>query len=463
MKAAAVGRILADYAWWAGRRVSSGGPRPSNGPISVDAHRLKVRALQRTLETARPPLRTWRNRIGHSTRSPNRFDGTWVDITTLNDVVEVDAGQRTVIVEPLVTMEGLLRVTAPLGLRPAVVPEFSQMTVGGSIQGLAGESTSHREGLFHESLEWMELLLPDGRLVVVSPEEDPDLWRDLPGSYGTLAIVTLVKLRLVEMPPFVELRYDHMDVAGFVRAVHASSEWEFMDAICGAQDRCIVMRGRGVSRPTGRVYAPGHLSPWFDQHVGSHRDGEREAIPAVDYLFRYDRGAFFVASSKLGSAWWSRAAFGSYATAENLYRLRRLSSSSTRIVQDVGIPIDRFESFVRRLRSEIVTTGEPLWLCPIRQGSDVLFGPPRQTSINVGIYNRSGEEPGAFVEMNRAIERLTREHGGFKVLYAANYYTEGEFWSIYDREAYQRARRRCGADGRLEDIFQKLSPGAASS
>ncbi|KEF56937.1 uncharacterized protein A1O9_07127 [Exophiala aquamarina CBS 119918] len=39
--------------------------------------------------------------------------------------------------------------------------------------------------------------------------------------------------------------------------------------------------------------------------------------------------------------------------------------------------------------------------------------------------------------------------------YADTFYTEEEFWAIYDREGYQKLRRKYGAES-LPDVYQKV-------
>jgi hypothetical protein len=46
------------------------------------------------------------------------------------------------------SMEQMVDALLPLGLMPAVVPEFKGITIGGSLQGLAAESTSFKYGIF---------------------------------------------------------------------------------------------------------------------------------------------------------------------------------------------------------------------------------------------------------------------------------------------------------------------------
>lgn len=67
-----------------------------------------------------------------------------------------------------------------------------------------------------------------------------------------------------------------------------------------------------------------------------------------------------------------------------------------------------------------------------------------------------------FISQNRQIERKVHELSGLKCLYAHAYYTEDEFWDIYDRKSYDALRGKYHASS-LPTIYDKvkadISPG----
>ena len=82
---------------------------------------------------------------------------------------------------------------------------------------------------------------------------------------------------------------------------------------------------------------------------------------------------------------------------------------------------------------------------------------PRGTlSINFGFWDtvrsREPREPG-FV--NRKIERKTEALGGIKSLYSDSYFGEDEFWSIYNRPAYEALKERYDPRRALGDLYAK--------
>lgn len=74
--------------------------------------------------------------------------------------------------------------------------------------------------------------------------------------------------------------------------------------------------------------------------------------------------------------------------------------------------------------------------------------------INVGIWGPGRKSEREFVAVNREIERVTGECWGAKCLYARAYYTEEEFWRVYDGEWYAAVRKRWRAE-ELPSVFDK--------
>ena len=56
---------------------------------------------------------------------------------------------------------------------------------------------------------------------------------------------------------------------------------------------------------------------------------------------------------------------------------------------------------------------------------------------------------------NRRIEETTRQLGGIKSLYSEAYFSEKEFWQIYNGPAYAALKQRYDPLGKFSDLFQK--------
>ncbi|KAJ5068091.1 delta(24)-sterol reductase [Anaeramoeba ignava] len=55
-----------------------------------------------------------------------------IDISKLDKIISIDIKEKTIIVEPRVTMEKIVRFTKYYNLIPKVIPEFKGITVGGT-------------------------------------------------------------------------------------------------------------------------------------------------------------------------------------------------------------------------------------------------------------------------------------------------------------------------------------------
>jgi hypothetical protein len=75
--------------------------------------------------------------------------------------------------------------------------------------------------------------------------------------------------------------------------------------------------------------------------------------------------------------------------------------------------------------------------------------------INIGLWGAASEGVETFVRQNRDVEKKLTELGGRKVLYSHTYYTEEEFWGLYDRGWYERLREKYGATT-LPTLYDKI-------
>ena len=66
--------------------------------------------------------------------------------------------------------------------------------------------------------------------------------------------------------------------------------------------------------------------------------------------------------------------------------------------------------------------------------------------------DRAPHPPGHY---NRKLERQVDSLGGIKSLYSDSYFTEDEFWAIYDRDAYRALKKRYDPMGALGDLYGK--------
>jgi FAD/FMN-containing dehydrogenase len=455
----------------------------------MEAHNTAVAAIEasvRSFSEVQQPFRIYHGST-NSTRDSSRHLDNTVDTSKLNRVLRIDAEAKTAIVEPNVPMDALLQATLEHGLIPLVVMEFPGITAGGGFSGTSGESSSFRYGFFDGTVNWVEMVLANGTTTRASRTENPDVFWGAASSFGTLGVVTLLEVRLREATKYVELSYyaasNMPDAMKIFEAQTANPTVDYLDGIVFARDSIVICSGRLTSSLPAEAHVQQFTrrsDPWFYIHVqrrvATNTPQEKpvtEYVPLVDYLFRYDRGGF----------WVGRYAFRYFITPFNritrsildrfmhtrvmYHALHASGQSRMYIIQDVALPYDAASKFHEWLHDAFGLY--PLWLCPLRQRRDggrpearhglyaSLADPEASPEfmMNFGVWGPGSKNRSEFVRQNRLLEHKVDELGGRKWLYAHAYYTKEEFWSIYERTAYDKLRAKYGASY-LPSVYDKV-------
>jgi hypothetical protein len=75
--------------------------------------------------------------------------------------------------------------------------------------------------------------------------------------------------------------------------------------------------------------------------------------------------------------------------------------------------------------------------------------------ISVGIWGPYPSSEDEYIRANRDIESKMRELGGLKWLYSRVFYTEDEWWQVYDKPKYDALRTKYNANS-LPTIWDKV-------
>jgi FAD/FMN-containing dehydrogenase len=405
-----------------------------DGPIS-----LKKRAVAHQVPKARDRRRLDRK----------------LDIRELDRILEIDPGRRICVAEAGVTFVDLVRATLRFGLVPAVVPELKTITIGGAVSGCSIESMSFRVGGFHDTCLEYEVVTGTGEVLTCRP--DDLLFQMMHGSFGTLGVLTQLTFWLVPAKRYVHVRYEtHRTVEAYLEAIDRrrfDERVDFLDGIIHGPDRHVLAVGRFVDR------APyTHAYDWMRIYWKSTGTREEDYLETPDYLFRYDRGVTNVRPSSLVG----RLLFGRWLHSTRVLRLAErlpwlLDDERPRVTLDVFVPQSRAPDFLGWWRRELGFY--PLWCVPYRrvrdyewiddhfydQLADDLF-------LDLAIYGME-QPPGRNV--HRMIEEKLLELGGIKTLISHNYYSEDEFWSLWNRANYDAVKRVTDPDNRFRDLYTK--------
>jgi delta24-sterol reductase len=391
-----------------------------------------------------------------------------VDVSMLNNVLSVNKNKLSAIVEPNVPMDKLVDETLKYGLVPPVIMEFPGITVGGGIQGAGGESSSFRWGCFNRIFNWYEMVLANGEIIKTSEKENSDLFRGTASSCGSLGIITSAEIQLIAAKKYVELTY--IPITSFEDAkqklLKATREkHDFIDGIMFSKNTGVIMTGKLSDNINGSLirFSRAH-DQWFFLHakaINNKKQTVTESIPLKDYLFRYDRGAFWVgqyAFEHFGVSFnrFSRWLLDPILHTRKLFQgIQDSGATQEYIVQDLGLSVEKVVDFMNFVDKDLGIY--PLWLCPIKPDPKSplqLNGIKTNLVINVGVWSSRITNYDKFIKKNKLIEKKLMELGGKKWFYAHSYYTKEEFWKIYDKKWYDKLRTKYHADS-LPNIFDK--------
>ncbi|OFL24632.1 FAD-binding oxidoreductase [Corynebacterium sp. HMSC062A03] len=470
-------------------------------PVGWKAHREGVDKLLRSF-CAVPKDK----RVRLAKKTSNLFRGrsgeqAGLDVSGLDGVIEVDPIAQTAEVQGMCTYEDLVDATLPHGLMPFVVPQLKTITLGGAVTGMGVESTSFRDGLPHESVLEMDVLTGTGDIVTCSREENVDLFRLFPNSYGSLGYAVRLKIELRAVKPYVELRevrfHDFESLAHTlddVSRTHTYDDVEVhgLDGVVFSPEESYLVMARFTDEegPTSD-YTREKIFYRSLQHANGIR---RDRLTVRDYIWRWDTDWFWCSRAfgaqnprvrkvwprqlRRSSFYWKLVRLDrKYELEYNFIKKPKGLPRAERVVQDIEVTPDNLPEFLDWF---FQASGiQPVWLCPIRlregvedladTGTLAADSPapwplyplrPGQTWINVGFWSGvegnhvdpSAPGNGAF---NRVIEDKVSELGGHKSLYSEAFYSPEEFAKLYGGNLPERIKAVTDPDGRFPGLYEK--------
>jgi len=428
-------------------------------------HRRWPSAADAPLGLAKPTSNLFRDRSGPAKQR--------LDLHDFDHVLAVEPQQRWVDVEGLATYETLVDATLPHGVMPAVVPQLKTITAGGAVSGVGIEATSFRQGLVHDTLLELDVLLPGGEVVRCTPDnEHRDLFFGFPNSYGTLGYALRLRLRTLPVKPLVRVqrrRYDRAAAyfAGLASAIAGGAD--FVDGVVFARDHLVLNIGRFAdSGPAPSDYTCEKL------YWRSLLERDTDTLSTRGYLWRWDTDWFWNSRQfGLERAWLRRLLGQRHLNSRTYTRWMRWNARHgvtqawaqlrgrhrEPVIQDVDIPLSQAAAFLDFLDREIGIL--PIWICPIRAADPQRHFPlyplhADEASVNFGFWDvvetEAAHEPG---HLNRLVERRVIELGGIKSLYSDSFFTREEFDAAYGAADYAALKARYDPQGRLLGLYEK--------
>ena len=450
----------------------SGEPAPAAAMTAARAaHEARRAELVEQLRRAEAPPRLAKE-ISNLFRERAAAPATRIDTRAFRHVLALDPAAGTVEVEGMCPYGELVDACLAEGVMPAVVPELMGITIGGALAGVGIDSTSFRHGLVHETVLEFDLVTATGEVVTARPDnEHAELFFGFPNSYGTLGYAIRLLAKTIPVKPFVRLEHrTFRDPDTYYTALAAACDdpgSDFVEGEIFARDRMVVSVGRFVDE------APWTSDYTFEKiYYKSIQERAEDYLTVRDYIRRWDTDWFWCSKNLgmeipllrrlLGRERLNSQTYTRIMRWANRWKLGKvydlLGYRSESVIQDVGIPLAKAPEFLAWFHGTIGIL--PIWNCPFRaihpHGFPLFRTEPGALFVNFGFWQpirRREAKPDGWY--NRQIERKVAELGGVKSLYSDSWYPEDEFWRLYDREVYDRLKRRYDPERRLRDLYEK--------
>jgi FAD/FMN-containing dehydrogenase len=399
-----------------------------------------------------------------------------INVKNFNHVLNIDSKNLIADVEGMTTYEELVEETLKYSLMPTVVPQLKSITIGGATTGGGIESSSFKYGLVHETIEELELLLGDGRIVVCTrTNKYKDLFYGFPNSYGTFGYVLRLKVKLVKTLPYVKLTHTKYDNSkSYFDAVNSnckkyrkSKDLTFVDGSIFSENEMYLTIGECVS---SAPYVSDYT--YMNIYYKSIKTKTTDYLTIKDYIWRWDTDWFWCSSSfgvqnkivrflvgkkflKSTTYWKIRAFAGKTKILEKIDAFFGIKKES--VIQDVEIPIANAPEFLDFFQKEIGIA--PVWMCPTQPLNgkakyDLYVMKPEILYINFGFWDvvKTGKEDGY---LNKKVEFIVEKLRGKKSLYSTAYYDEKKFWELYNKKTYDKLKKKYDANYRFKNLYDK--------
>ena len=417
------------------------------------------------------PVEFLKESVSHLVPNPYRDEDAIpkIDLRPLNQLLEINEEQMTCTAESGITFTDLTRATLAKNLIPYTVSELKTITIGGAVSGCSIESMSYKYGGFHDSCLEYEIVTGEGEILTCSPQDHPEIFHMIHGSYGTLGIITKIKFKLYPAKPYVKLEnrlFDNFE--DYWRELTERckvGDYTFVDGIIHSPTQFVLCLGNMVDRaPSMSKY------DWLEIYYKSTLSKREDCMSTYDYFFRYDAECHWLTKSvpplefKPVRFLVGKIFLGSTNLIKWSNRLRsvlKIVKKRPDVVVDVFIPSKRFEDFFKWYVTDFDFF--PLWIVPYRMEAiypwvDDEFA--RQTGdtfmIDAAIYGKPNTKP--HIDYSDLLERKVYELKGIKTLISRNHYGEKTFWEIYNKPTIDRLKAKLDPRNLFGGLYEKFSP-----
>ena len=428
----------------------------------MPTHEEKVEMVVKQLKAHKgnKPVSLKKKAVSHEVPKLNdkRHLDKKIDVSLLNEILHIDPEKRICVAEPGVTFTDLVKETLKHNLVPVVVPELKTITIGGAVAGCSIESMSFKKGGFHDNCIEYEVITAKGDVLTCTPSNENSLvFQMMHGTFGTLGIISKLTFNLVPAKPFVKVVYEkYKNLKDYKAAIWShfiNKDVDFMDGIIHSPTELVLSLGNFVDK------APyTHNYDWTRVYYLSTKKRKEDYLKTHDYFFRYDKGVTNVTpKSFLGRLFFGKF-IGSDAVLKLVKKFRKIiPTKKIPVTVDLFIPFSTSDKFMNWYEKEI--NFFPLWCVPYKvrdyewissefssQRKDDLF-------LDLAIYGLPQSNKKNYYKI---IEDELMEVGGIKTLISNNYYSEDEFWKVWNKENYDNVKKKTDPDNIFRNLYTKM-------
>ena len=455
--------------------------------MKYEDYNKKIEKISNVLKTNDNLVTT--NRKGHNHRDLNfKKNQKRINTNDLDSILSIN--ENYIDCESAVTVGKINRMTIQKEKIVPSLPEGDNFTVGGCLGGIALGSNSYSNGFFNNNVIDFDIVLGNGRIIrEVSEKNNPDLYYGVGGTYGTMGIITRVKLKLIPCMAYVKVDYLHHDsFDGFYRnfrQIINDSKDDFVEAfVNNRNDFTIVVANYVENVDSGEILVT------RDKNMFKQRDmclyaqiaqkKKSNYLRLVDYLERYSYSAFW------GHYLYTPRKIRDFVYAGLIYatipkkllksdelNINKYFTATSHIVgdytrdeyvlaTDIGVPLSKLEEALHLV--DKMTKTYPLWICPSidHYHPDKIFctRKPEMCEDNIildlGIYGiKNTRIPSK--KVNKAFEKFSFNHGVFKGFFSTCYFNYDDFWNHINKQKYEKLRKKYHAHGKFKDVYDKIT------
>lgn len=423
-------------------------------------HEQKINRIIKQLKERKStkPVSLKKKAVSHEVPklSDKRHSDEKIDLSDLNEILHINTKKRICIAEPGVTFVDLVTATMKYGLVPIIVPELKTITIGGAVAGCSIESMSYKHGGFHDTCIEYEIITAKGDVLICTPDNENNLlFQMVHGTFGTLGIISKLKFKLIPAKPFVKVTYEkYNNIEDYKSAIwghYKSKDVDFMDGIIHSPTEYVLSVANFVDKVP---YT--HNYDWTRIYYLSTKKRKEDYLKTPDYFFRYNKGVtnvnpkFFLGRLFLGKF------INSTRTLKLVNKFRYLiPSDKIPITVDVFIPFSKVTNFMKWYKKEV--NHFPLWCVPyklVRRYEWVSDDISRKDELilDLAIYGMKKKGDKNYYKI---IEDELMNIGGIKTLISNNYYSESDFWKIWNKENYDKVKRKTDPNNIFRDLYTK--------